>query len=141
MSAMVQRSAAKKRWVWRCFSITPSAWYPFSIQSSSACHCSSRPPLTMVKGGRELQWHALEDWMEKGYQALGVMEKHLQTHRFFAADRCTIADIAVYAYTHVAHESDFDLTGFPAIRAWLKRVAGDAGHIPMEWHPAVAIAE
>ena len=98
--------------------------------------------LTMIKGGRELQTHALENWMENGYQALGVMEKHLETHRFFAADRYTIADIALYAFTHVAHESDFDLTGFPAIRAWLKRIAGDPGHVPIDWHPAaVAIAE
>ena len=80
--------------------------------------------------------------MERGYQALGVMEKHLGSHRFFAASRYTIADIALYAYTHVAHESDFDLTGFPAVRAWLKRVAGEAGHITMDWRPAaVAIAE
>src|SRR5919198_1172454 len=79
--------------------------------------------LTLVKGGRELQQHSLEDWMEKGYQALSVMEKHIARHRFFAANRYTIADIALYAYTHVAHESEFDLTGFPAIRAWLKRVA------------------
>src|SRR6202140_5911238 len=43
--------------------------------------------LTLVKGGRELQQHSLEDWMEKGYQALSVMEKHLGRHRFFAANR------------------------------------------------------
>jgi len=98
--------------------------------------------LTMVKGGRELQRHSLEDWMEKGYQALGVMEKHLESNRFFAAGRYTIADIALYAYTHVAHENDFDLTGFPAVRTWLKRVAGEPGHIRMEWHPkAAAIVE
>src|SRR5437899_10188501 len=52
--------------------------------------------LTLVKGGRELQRHSLEDWMEKGYQALSVMEKHLARHRFFAANRYTIADIALY---------------------------------------------
>src|SRR6266513_6085887 len=79
--------------------------------------------LTLVKGGRELQQHSLEDWMEKGYRALSVMEKPLARHRFFAANRYTIADIALYAYTHVAHESDFDLSGFPALRGWLKRVA------------------
>ncbi|HVY58651.1 MAG TPA: glutathione S-transferase family protein [Xanthobacteraceae bacterium] len=98
--------------------------------------------LSMVKGGRELQMHALEDWMEKGYQALRVMEQHLSSHRFFTADRYTIADIALYAYTHVAHESDFDLTAFPAIRAWLKRVADQPGHVRMDWHPeALALAE
>src|SRR6202521_5076589 len=59
--------------------------------------------LALVKGGRELQQHALEDWMEEGYRALGVMEKHLTLNDFFAAGRYTIADIALYAYTHVAN--------------------------------------
>ena len=96
--------------------------------------------LTLVKGGRELQVHALEDWMEKGYQALGVMEQHLATHRFFAADRYTIADIALYAYTHVAHECEYDLTGFPAIHDWLARVAAQPRHVAMNWHPG-SVAE
>ena len=103
---------------------------------------SARFWLTMVKGGRELQSHGLEDWMEKGYEALGVMEKHLQSYRFFVDDRYTIADIALYAYTHVAHESDYDLTTFPAIRAWLKRVAAEPGHITMDFRAeTMAIAE
>src|SRR6185503_13685156 len=58
--------------------------------------------LTLVRGGRELQQHALEDWMEEGYRALGVMDKHLARNRFVAAGQYTIADIALYAYTHVA---------------------------------------
>ena len=65
--------------------------------------------LALIKGGRELQSHALEDWMENGYRALGVMETHLTRHRFFVADHFTIADIALYAYTHVADQADFDL--------------------------------
>ncbi len=98
--------------------------------------------LTLVKGGRELQLHAVEDWTEQGYRALRVMEKHLETHRFFAADRYTIADIALYAYTHVAHECGFDLTGFPQIRAWLVRIAAQSGYIPMDRQSAgLAIAE
>ncbi len=88
--------------------------------------------LTLVKGGRELQSHALEDWMERGYAALGVMEKHLEQHRYFVAERYSIADIALYAYTHIAHECDYDLTSFPAVRAWLKRVAGEPGHVAMD---------
>ena len=88
--------------------------------------------LTLIKGGRELQHHAIENWMEKGYRALKVMETHLRTHDFFAADRYTIADIALFAYTHVAHECDFDLTTFPAIRAWLKRVVEQPHHIGMD---------
>ncbi len=113
-------------------------WMFFEQHSLEPNLGAARFWLTMVKGGRDLQRHSLEDWMEKGYQALGVMEKHLARHRFFAADRYTIADIALYAYTHVAHECEFDLTGFPAIRRWLKRVAGDRGHVAMDWHPAAA---
>ena len=98
--------------------------------------------LGLVKGGRELQMHAVEEWMEHGYRAFSVMEKHLVTHDFFAADRYTIADISLYGYTHIANECDFDLTGFPAIRTWLKRIAEQPGHIRMDWHPAaMAIAE
>ena len=96
--------------------------------------------LALVKGGRELQQHALEDWMEEGNRALGVMENHLKQHRYFAADRYTVADIALYAYTHLAHECDFDLTSFPCIRAWLDRVAGEPGHVAMDWRPENVVA-
>ncbi len=104
-------------------------WMFFEQHSLEPNLGAARFWLTMVKGGRELQSHALEDWMERGYQALGVMEQHLGKHEFFVAGRYTIADIALYAYTHVAHESDFDLTGFPALRAWIKRVAAQPGHV------------
>ena len=97
--------------------------------------------LTLVKGGRERLQHALEGWLEEGYRSLGVMENHLKHHRYFVADRYTVADIALYAYTHVAHECDFDLTTFPAIRAWLDRVADEPGHIPMYDQPASVAAE
>ena len=98
--------------------------------------------LTLVKGGRELQLHAVEDWTEQGYRALRVMEKHLETHRFFAADRYTVADIALYAYTHVAHECGFDLTGFTHIRNWLHRISRQPDYITMDWQSAnMAIAE
>lgn len=92
--------------------------------------------LALVKGGRELQQHALEDWTEQGYRALRIMENHLKHHRFFAADRYTVADIALYGYTHLAHECDFDLNPFPAVRAWLDRVAAQASHVRMEQQPA-----
>jgi glutathione S-transferase len=91
--------------------------------------------LALVKGGRELQMHAVEEWMEQGYQALQVMERHLENHRYFAAGRYTVADIALYAYAHVAEECDFDLSGFPAVRAWLKHVADEPGHVRMDWQP------
>jgi glutathione S-transferase len=65
-----------------------------------------------------------------GYAALGVMEGHLEKRAFFLGDRYSVADIALYAYTHVAHEGGFDLHGFPAVLAWLDRVADQPGHIP-----------
>jgi glutathione S-transferase len=96
--------------------------------------------LTLVKGGRDLQQHALEDWMEEGYRALGVMEKHLRQHRYFAADRYTVADIALYAYTHLAHQCDFDLAAFAAIGAWLERVSNEPRHVTMDWQPENVVA-
>jgi glutathione S-transferase len=96
--------------------------------------------LTLVKGGRDLQQHAFEDWMEEGHRALGVMENHLKQHRYFAAGRYSVADIALYAYTHLADQCDFDLSAFPAIRAWLDRVSAEPGHVAMDWQPADAVA-
>jgi glutathione S-transferase len=89
--------------------------------------------LSLVRGGRDLHANSLEDWMEKGYQALSVMETHLKQNEYFAAGRFTIADIALYAYTHVAHLCDFDLASFPAVRAWLERVERQPGYVPMDW--------
>jgi glutathione S-transferase len=70
--------------------------------------------------------------MEKGYAALGVMERHLSRHRFFVADRYGIADIALYGYTHVAGEGGFNLDNFPQVNAWLARVADEPGHVTMD---------
>ena len=95
--------------------------------------------LSLVKGGRDLQTHALEDWMERGYAALQVMENHLKSHEFFAAGQLTVADIALYAYTHLAHYCDYELGSFPAVRAWLKRVESQPGHVTMDWQPAGAM--
>ncbi len=74
---------------------------------------------------------ALAARVEPGYAALGVMETHLAAHSWFAGDRYSIADIALYAYTHCAGEGGFDLARFPAIRAWLARVASQPAHTTM----------
>jgi len=66
-----------------------------------------------------------------GYRALDAMERHLAGRAFLVGDRMTLADIALYAYTHVADEGEFDLTSYPAIRAWLERVAAEPGHVPI----------
>ena len=66
-----------------------------------------------------------------GYAALDAMERHLSDRTFHVGERFTIADISLYAYTHVAAEGGFDLAGYPAIRAWLDRVAAQPGHTPI----------
>ena len=66
-----------------------------------------------------------------GYAALAVMEKHLAAQDFFVAGRYSIADIALFAYTHVAEQGGFDLQRFPSIIAWLDRVRAQPGHVPM----------
>ena len=66
-----------------------------------------------------------------GYAALRAMERHLSSRTFFVGERYTVADIALYAYTHVAHEGGFDLVRYPAVQAWLARVAGQPGHVTM----------
>jgi len=71
----------------------------------------------------------LQSKVAPGYKALDVMEKHLSTHSFFVAERYTIADIALYAYTHVAHEGGFDLSNYPKIRNWCQRIKEQAGHV------------
>jgi glutathione S-transferase len=73
----------------------------------------------------------LEERRRGGYAALDAMEEHLRERAFFVADPYSIADIALYAYTHVAHEGGFDLGGYPEIRSWLARVVSQPGHVPI----------
>jgi glutathione S-transferase len=65
------------------------------------------------------------------YRALDVMETHLATRAYFVDEQYSIADIALYAYTHVADEANLDLGQYPAVRAWLARVKAQPGHIEM----------
>ena len=71
----------------------------------------------------------IEQKRKLGYAALNVMEQHLKNHAFFVGDRYTIADICLYAYTHVAEEGKFELTEFPAILACFERVRSQPRHI------------
>lgn len=67
-----------------------------------------------------------------GYRALDVMERHLSSRSFFVGDRYSIADIALYAYTHVADEGGFDLSKYTNIRKWLGRIEEQPGHVGMD---------
>jgi glutathione S-transferase len=74
----------------------------------------------------------LEVRRASGREALKVMERHLREREYFVGGRFTVADIVLYAYTHVAHEAGFDLAPLPAVRAWLERVEAQPGIVPME---------
>jgi glutathione S-transferase len=67
-----------------------------------------------------------------GYRALDAMERHLDGRRYLVGDAITLADVVLYAYTHVADEAGLDLGRYPAIGTWLERVAAEPGHVPME---------
>lgn len=110
-------------------------WMFFEQYSHEPYIAVARFWLKLMKGGRELKAHMLDDWWERGYQALGVMERHLETHDFFAAGRYSIADVALYAYTHVAEDGEFDLSDFAGVNAWMKRVRAQPGHVSMDWRP------
>ncbi|GAB4070219.1 glutathione S-transferase family protein [Ancylobacter sonchi] len=115
-------------------------WMFFEQHSHEPAIAAARFWLKLVRGGRDLRTHDIDRWMEEGYRALKVMDRHLQRRRFFVDQTFTIADIALYAHTHVADEGDFDLSPFPAVRAWLARVAAQPGHVDMEWRPQVVQA-
>jgi glutathione S-transferase len=74
---------------------------------------------------------ALEAKLRGGAAALGAMESHLAGREFLVGERFTIADIALFAYTHVAPEGGFELEQYPAVQAWLERVATRPGHVPI----------
>ena len=91
--------------------------------------------LALIKGGRDLQQHALEDWMENGYRALGVMEMHLASRRFSSpiispspTSRSTPTPTWRIRPTSTSRR-------YPAIRAWLARVEAEPGHVAMDWQP------
>jgi glutathione S-transferase len=84
--------------------------------------------ISIAKQPEKVQ-HLLESWYNLGNQALAVMEQHLATQDFFVDHRYTIADIALYAYTHMADQGNYDLTQYPNILTWCDRVASQPNHI------------
>ena len=81
---------------------------------------------------RERYEKRLPGWQEAGYVALDALERHLARREFLVGERYSIADISLYAYTHVADEGGFDLDGYPAIRSWLERVSAQPGHVAID---------
>jgi glutathione S-transferase len=74
----------------------------------------------------------IEERTAAGHRALAAMERYLDGRDYFVGERVTLADIALYGYTHVADEGGFDLSAYPAIRGWLARIAAMPGHVPID---------
>ncbi len=103
-------------------------WLFFEQYSHEPFIATSRFWISILGKAEEYR-DALNQKREPGYAALGVMEKHLTNNDFLVGERYTIADIGLFAYTHVADEGGFDLTKFPAINGWIERVKSQPRHI------------
>ena len=106
-------------------------WLFFEQYSHEPYIATSRFWITCL-GQPDQYCKQLNQKRELGYAALKVMENHLLERDFFVAERYTIADIGLFAYTHVAHEGGFDLAGFPAIQTWINRVQSQPRHISIK---------
>lgn len=84
-----------------------------------------------IEKSAEANQARIAERMPRGYAALGVMETQLAKTPYLTGANYTIADIALYAYTHVAEEGGFDLADYPAVRAWLARIAATPGFVTM----------
>jgi glutathione S-transferase len=82
-------------------------------------------------GRPDLFTDRLEERTKAGHRALAALDRHLEGRQYVVGDFYSLADLALYAYTHVAPEGGFDLEPHPAVRAWLDRVAAEPGHIPL----------
>ncbi len=105
-------------------------WMFFEQYSHEPFIATSRYWIKFLRQEEQYQ-EELEKKRGPGYAALDVMEQHLTLKPYFVGGHCTIADIALYAYTHVAHEGGFSLSNYSAIREWLKRVEAQSGYVPM----------
>jgi glutathione S-transferase len=74
----------------------------------------------------------MDQLLEKGYWALGVMEQQLTIASFIVGEEMTLADVSLFAYTHIAHEGEYDLSRFPNVQNWLDRVKASPGFCGME---------
>lgn len=109
-------------------------WLFFEQYSHEPYIAVRRALLTFPERAKDATPERLATTLERGNKALGVMEQRLAASPFFAGGY-SVADIALYAYTHDARAGGFDLGDYPAVSAWLKRVEADPGHVPMDWLP------
>jgi glutathione S-transferase len=110
-------------------------WLFFEQYSHEPYIAVRKALLTFPERARDATPERLALTLERGNKALGVMEKHLAENAFFVGDTYSVADIALFAYTHMADKGGFDLAAYPAVGDWLRRVEADPGHVPIEWLP------
>lgn len=110
-------------------------WLFFEQYSHEPFIAVRRAILKYPERARDRTPERLAATLKGGEEALAVMERQLAQTPFIAGDAPTVADIALYAYTHQADVGGFDIGRFPSVAAWLDRVARDAGHVAMEWLP------
>ena len=110
-------------------------WLFFEQYSHEPYIAVRRALLTFPNRKKDATPERLALTLERGDKALRVMDKRLAEAPFFSGSAISVADIALYAYTHVAEEGGFDLGGYPSVIAWLRRVESDPGHVPMSWLP------
>lgn len=91
--------------------------------------------LTFPERAKDATPERLAQTLERGNKALGVMNTHLSRQPFFSGEAISVADIALYAYTHTAKKGGFQLDAYPAVSVWLKKVEADPGHVPIGWLP------
>ena len=110
-------------------------WLFFEQYSHEPYIAVRKALLTFPERAKDATPERLAVTLERGNKALGVMNRHLEANAFFAGNAYSVADIALYAYTHTAELGGFQLDAYPAVAAWLKRVEADKGHVPIEWLP------
>ncbi len=110
-------------------------WLCFEQYSHEPAIAVRRSILTAPERAHLRTPERLAELLDAGNSALAIMEKRLADAQWLAGDAYSIADIALYAYTHVADEGGFDLSAHPGIGAWLARVASQPGHVSIDWQP------
>jgi len=113
-------------------------WMIFEQTRLAIPIAAARLATTLQPESRTAQTEQIMAWQASGIDGLSQLDHHLQTRTFMTGDRYTITDIAIYGYTHLAHEGGFDLSAFPAVQHWLERVRQTDGYIDMPMIPAEA---
>ncbi len=110
-------------------------WLFFEQYSHEPYIAVRKALLTFPERAKDATPERLAQTLERGNKALGVMNRHLADNAYFAGDALSVADIALYAYTHSAEQGGFQLDAYPAVATWLKRVEADPGHVSIDWLP------